>query len=88
MHLKEPADPVGKKVDYRIYDPTYYVSMLHDKKDAITLVGKKVSSCTHEMTTPKPDVALIDAAAALDKKAKGPDELGGFFAQRMTLTCK
>ena len=88
VRLKEPADPVHKKVDYRIYDPTYYVSMLHDKKDAITLDGVKASACTHELTMPKPDVAMIDAAAALDKKAVAPDELGSFFAQKVTITCK
>jgi ABC-type uncharacterized transport system substrate-binding protein len=88
IHLKEAADTVHKKVDYRIYDPTYYVSMLHDKKDPIALAGKNASACTHEMITPKPDVAMIDAAAALDKKATAPDELGSFFAQKMVIACK
>ena len=88
VHFKETADTVHKRVDYRIYDPTYYVSMLHDKKEPIVLEGKKASSCTHELITPKPDTAMIDAAAALDKKATAPDELGSFFAQKMVILCK
>jgi ABC-type uncharacterized transport system substrate-binding protein len=86
--LKDPADVVKNKVDYMIYDPSYYVSMLHDKKDAIALKGKNASSCTSDLTTPNPNKATVSLAAAIDKNGKAPDDLGTYFAQRMTITCK
>lgn len=88
LHLKEPADPIHNKVDYMIYDPSYYVSMLHDKKDAIVLDGKNAASCTYDLATPNPNTATISLASAIDKNGKAPDELGSYFAQRMTITCK
>jgi len=86
--LSEPVDPAKHKITYRIYDPSYYVSMLHDKKEAIAFEGKKAASCQHELTTPKPDIMKINFAASIDKNGQAPDELGSFFAQKVTITCK
>jgi len=86
--LAEPADAVKQKVSYRIYDPSYYISMLHDKKDAIILEGKHAASCQHELITPQPDITKTNFAAAIDKNGQAPEELGSFFAQRMIILCK
>jgi ABC-type uncharacterized transport system substrate-binding protein len=86
--LKEPADAVKNKVDYMIYDPSYYVSMLHDKENAIVLEGKNAGKCSYELATPNPNKATVSLATAIDKNGKAPDDLGAYFAQRMTLSCK
>lgn len=87
LKLEKPLDLAKKKADYRIYDPSYYISMLHAKKDPILFEGKKAASCKHDLVTPKPDIMKINFAASIDKTGQAPDELGSFFAQRMTLSC-
>jgi len=86
--LESPLDVKTSKVDYRIYDPTYYTSMLHEKEGtAITLEGDGAKGCSFKLFTPKPDIMKIQFAANLGKNTKAPDQLGAFFAQKVFLSC-
>jgi ABC-type uncharacterized transport system substrate-binding protein len=82
--LKNPVNPYQQKVSYRIYDPSYYIEMKHIK-DGVVMSGP--SSCHATLKRPKPDIAFISMAAALDKNAKAPDDLGRFFAERVSVQC-
>lgn len=82
--LETPVDPNKKQVSYRIYDPSYYIEIKHEK-DAVILDNNTL--CRATITRPKPDVAIIAMAGALDKNAKAPEDLGRFFAERVTVQC-
>ncbi|MFM7631570.1 MAG: DUF1007 family protein [Alphaproteobacteria bacterium] len=84
--LENPVHPQKQAVSYRIYDPSYYIDMKHVDKDGVTL--RSASSCHATLERPKPDLAIIAMAGALDKNAKAPDDLGRFFAERVRVTCK
>lgn len=88
LPLIAPADPFAHKVTYRIYDPSYYISMLHDKVDAIAFEGPKTEACSFDLFTPKPDIMKINFASSIDKNGHAPNQLGSFFAQKVTLKCK
>jgi len=88
LTLAAPLDTVRHKITYRIYDPSYYVSMLHTEKDPITIEGAKAAACEHKLETPKPDIRKVNLASAIDKNGQAPDELGSFFAQKVTISCK
>jgi ABC-type uncharacterized transport system substrate-binding protein len=85
--LSTPVETTGHKVSYRIYDPTYYISMLHDKSNGFSFSGTKASACSNELNTPKPSVAEVDFASSVDKTGKMPEDYGHFFAQRMIIAC-
>ncbi|MEM9682330.1 MAG: DUF1007 family protein [Pseudomonadota bacterium] len=87
LPLETPLDPAVSSVDYLIYDPTYYIEMLHAENGrAITLSGAG-QDCKHSLTPPNPNPETIAFAAALDRTQSGGDGLGKLFAERVTIRC-
>lgn len=85
--LETPLDPTVSPVAYRIFDPTYYIEMLHaEDKNAIELAGAG-KDCKHTLTPPSPNPDAVALAASLDKTQSGGDGLGKLFAERVTIRC-
>lgn len=83
----EPVTPEGSEFSYAIYDPTYYVEMLHAETDPpVTLTGAP-EKCTYRLIPPNPDPNAVAQAAMLDATVRGETGLGNFFAERVRLTC-
>lgn len=76
---------------YRIYDPTYYTDMSHFPKDSVRFVNEKngevTKTCQAKVELPKVDQSMIFSAAALDKNATAPKDLGYYFSEKVTLSC-
>ncbi len=91
LPLRTPLDLKGKPGLYRVYDPTYYIDVSHDKDHPVSFVDEKtgapVSVCRYAVELPKVSQAMIFSAAALDKNAKAPKNLGYYFAEKVTLSC-
>lgn len=86
LPLKSPARTDGV-VEYAIFDPTYYIEMLHaDAPDAVWLVGAP-EGCRHEIVAPSPSIETVTLAQALDRTQKGGDGLGAQFAERVEIRC-
>ena len=89
--LAAPLPLRGKRVVYRIYDPTYYIDMAHAQSAAVTLVREKdgtgIKQCQVKLDEPKVDQAMIFRAAALDRNTTGPADLGINFSEKVTITC-
>lgn len=74
-------------ITYSIYDPSYYIEMLHaENKKAIRLVNAP-ADCHYVLKPPHPDPAQVEKAAALDRTQSAGNGLGIFFAERVTLRC-
>ncbi len=77
----------GGEVTYRVFDPTYYIDVLHaDADEAIVLSGAP-AECTHRVIAPNPDAAMVDLAASLDQTMSASDTLGAFFAGTVFIAC-
>lgn len=85
--LAAPVDSTKHTLSYRIYDPSYYIAMVHESKKAATLEGKKITACHASVMTPQPDATWLNLASSLDKNAKAPDDLGSYFAERVSIQC-
>lgn len=85
LKLKEPINPSVSQTSYRIYDPSYYVAMLHEKQTPVILENSK--ACNYSLSKPQPDIVWVTLAQALDKKATALDDLGQHFAERVTVIC-
>lgn len=72
---------------YMIYDPVYYIEMLHPSSSAVSLNGNS-ERCTVNITAPDPDPSQIARAAAVDLGAADPDGLGRHFAEQVTIRCQ
>ena len=97
LPLAEPVQMAGHTLSYRIYDPTYYIEILHDP-DAIAvqegLVIKGLSSqqvpmdCTAKIAKADPDPQKVAEASMLDINATAPMDLGQYFADVGSVHCE
>jgi ABC-type uncharacterized transport system substrate-binding protein len=77
----------GDAFTYAVFDPTYYIAMLHaDAADAVRLEGAP-EGCTHQLAEPRPDPEAVALASMLDQTQSGGDGLGAQFAETVTIRC-
>lgn len=84
--LQEPV-ATDKDVAYAIFDPTYYVEMLHAETDKPILLEGAPENCRSSLKAPNPDPNAVAQAAMLDSSMRGETGLGQFFAERVSLIC-
>ncbi|VXC96964.1 DUF1007 family protein [Serratia oryzae] len=90
LPLAEPQTLAGKPFEISTYDPTYFVDMAYQDKQALHLPPDMAQRCKFSLVTPKPDSSLQAYALSLDKNDAPPEDLalGQQFAQRVTLQCQ
>lgn len=82
-----PSEAIRGPLTYAVYDPTYYVEMLHaERAEAIKLVDAP-ESCAYRLAAPDPNPEVLSLAAALDRTQSAGDGLGQYFAERVTVRC-
>ena len=85
--LAEPVTVDAIPVNYAIYDPTYYIEMVHIESDDNVTFDKTSSSCSAIIAQPNPDPEKFLYANSLDQSEQGYDGLGRYFAEVVTITC-
>lgn len=85
--LKEPVDPTSKALSFAIYDPTYYIEIVHLEGDVVTFEGKGGDRCFGDIVQPNPTLDQVSLAASLDQDESGGDGLGELFAETVTMRC-
>ena len=86
--LVTPVDPKRQTFAFSVFDPSYFIEMLHVKDKPIAFRGTDVSACRGNIQKPRPTAAAISLAAALDRNAKAPESFGEHFAEKVTVTCR
>jgi ABC-type uncharacterized transport system substrate-binding protein len=85
VKLRHPAS--ASQVSYRVFDPTYYIEMLHiDGDNAIRLSGAPAGCKTH-LVKASPSMEAIVRASALDQTQTTDTKLGALFAETMEISC-
>ncbi len=85
--LSTPATLGEASLTYAVYDPTYYVELLHaESDDAIRLEGAP-ADCAYTLIPPDPDPEMVTFAAGLGQTESAGDGLGILFAERVSLQC-
>ncbi len=85
--LAEPIAVRDAKVTYAVYDPTYYVELLHAEADDAIRLENAPADCSHRLTPPNPDPEMVAFAYSLSPTQSGGDGLGILFAERISLRC-
>lgn len=87
LPLAEPVEIGSAAFAYRVYDPTYYVEMLHaEQEDAVRLLAAP-PGCLWRLEPANPSLETVSLAAALDRNESAGDGLGALFAETVTVTC-
>jgi ABC-type uncharacterized transport system substrate-binding protein len=86
--LLQPVDVRTSAVSYGVYDPTYYIEVLHmEEGDAVTLSGAAPNGCAAELQKPAPSMADVALAASLDQTETAGEGLGELFAEIIVIRC-
>lgn len=73
---------------YAVYDPSYYIEVLHaDEPSAVRFEGAP-AGCGHQLAGPAPDTDMSLFASALGPNQSGGNELGRAFAETVTVLCE
>ncbi len=86
--LVKPVDPKRQAFVFSVFDPSYFIEMLHLKDTPIAFRGAGDNACRGDIQKPKPTAAALSLAAALDRNAKAPESFGELFAEKVTVTCR
>ena len=90
LELAQPADPAVASLEYKVYDPTYFIEILHQEPHGTRVVdasGLVDATCAARLERPRPDPAMVARAMALDYGASVDYDLGRYFAERVTVRC-
>lgn len=85
--LAEPVDPKAVDFEYAVYDPTYWIEVLHVPGNPILIEGGAPEDCGYDLVLPNPDFETVSLAQALDRDETAGATLGQHFAERVVLTC-
>lgn len=88
LPLAEAIDPVAHALDVAVFDPTYYIEMLHLEGDVVAFEGANPGGCMARVIAPTPDMDAIVLAQSMDRKATPDDTLGAQFAETVIITCE
>ncbi|MGE3933668.1 MAG: DUF1007 family protein, partial [Rhodospirillaceae bacterium] len=88
MPLAAPIDPVAQAMTYSVFDPTYFIEMVHAERGGVRFAGAGADRCSARIDQPRPTPEQIAGAAALDRGARADDSLGQVFAETVVVTCR
>ena len=87
LDLPEPLDPGEAPVRYAVFDPTYYIEILHAESQSIRLEGGGMH-CDVRIEEPSPDPEKVAYAASLEVHEDPDSDLGRHFAEWAEIVCE
>lgn len=85
-HFRAPAAADG--FAYEVYDPTYYIEILHAEGGEPIRLDGAPASCGFRLAKPNPSLDAIALASAIDQTQTADDTLGELFAEKVTISCR
>ncbi|MEX2630513.1 MAG: DUF1007 family protein [Tistlia sp.] len=92
LPLAAPADPAAGGFSYRVYDPTYYIEMLHAEEPPAVRLLDAPAGCDYRIEPANPAPEAVGLAAAADRSQRvvpgpGGATIGALFAETVTVDC-
>ncbi len=91
LPLAEPVSATGAGFRYRIYDPTYYIEMLHAEDGPAIRLHEAPDACGFRIEGPDPDPEAVSLAASADSSQRtvpGGEGIGALFAETVVVSCE
>ncbi len=85
--LLNPIDIYKKNLIISIYDPTYYIEMLHLEGEKISIIGKNSNICNASLIKPKPSEEAITLSKSIELDMKPDSSVGKIFAEKIEVSC-
>ncbi len=87
LPFAEPVDIADKDFRYAVYDPTYFVELLHSGAPDAIVLSEAPASCSYALEEPNPTPETVSLAASIDLTQSASDGLGVLFAEWVTVAC-
>lgn len=87
MHFDLDGYAADQTISWKVYDPTYYVSMRHDDVSLVRLINDSALECMPSLIEPNPTEEQRAYASSLDQNQTETDGLGKLFAQEVQVQC-
>jgi len=81
------AKSAGPSTTRSVYDPTYYIEMLHGSARSIVFEGLGSDRCRTNIIEANPDEIIRQRAMEMDRQATADHSLGEKFAERVDIKC-
>lgn len=90
MSFDLPGKPKlsGGALSWRVFDPTYYIAMMHINESNVGLINLSTSECEKQLSIPEPSEELLGYAESLDRSQTDTDGLGANFAETVLIQCR
>lgn len=85
--LQAPFDVSEAPLTYAVFDPSYYIEMLHIENENAIRLDNAPKGCRFHKAKPNPTFEAYSLAAAADTTAEPSESLGALFAERVTIEC-
>ena len=86
LSFKGQGIQAGDGFVYRVYDPEYWIEILHDPDDVVFVENRR--GCEVRISDPRPDAQMVVYAASLKRQDRSPvEDLGRHFAETASLEC-
>ena len=88
--LAAPVDPTEQALTFAVFDPTYYIEILHLQGDVVAFRGGggEAAGCSGRIVPPNPTIDAVLLAQAMDRDATPDATLGRVFAEQVEVTCR
>jgi len=87
LPFETPVEVGASDLFYSVYDPTYYIEMLHKEGPDPIVLRDAPEGCDYRITRASPSASAIALAAALDRNQKAQDGFGALFAEKVFVSC-
>lgn len=83
-----PGISIGNKaIEWQIFDPTYYIAMMHADSSNISVTTDNGTDCASTLEQPAPTEDIINYAMGLDQNQRETNGLGQYFAETIRISC-
>lgn len=87
LALEAPVDPAAAQVTYAVYDPSYYIQILHWEGERALLGASAPEACTIQTVAPQPTQEMFNLAMIAEFLPPNEQSIGRGFAEHVTLEC-
>lgn len=86
LELQTRIDPHRQQIRYKVFDPTYFIEILHVAGQTPRLV-LSTGACEVSIRQPRPGPSVVMQAMLLDFNQTGDPDLGRHFAEEISVRC-
>jgi ABC-type uncharacterized transport system substrate-binding protein len=85
--LETPLFPDDHQINYAVFDPSYFIEILHVDGGYRLSPGSGSDGCETTLIKPNPTSEALNFAESLDRMESAPKSFGALFAERVHLEC-